>query len=105
MYLTQTYFKIEAISFTKRLLRLWDVRSGCTRVFCSLYCDFFKNAVVLHTNRVENVALKNTIEAVVKVVAVDFVKTVQSMLYGITRVTFHANEAKLRVLSQPFKIK
>ena len=53
----------------------------------------------------ENVALKNTIEAVVKVVPVDFVKVVQSMLYGITRVTFHANEAKLRVLSQPFKIK
>ena len=57
--------------------------------------------VVLHTNEVENVALKNTI----KVVGVDFVKAVQSMLHGITRVTFHANEAKLRALSQPFKIK
>ena len=63
------------------------------------------NTVVLHTNHLEGLSVKDVIQAIVNVVDVDVVKAVQSMLYGRYRVTFRTTEAKLAFLSQPFNIK
>ena len=63
------------------------------------------NTVVLHTNHLEGLSVKDVIQAIVNVVGVDVVKAVQSMPYGRYRVTFRINEAKLAFLSQPFIIK
>ena len=63
------------------------------------------NTVVLHTNHLEGLSVKDVIQAIVNVVGVDVVKAVQSMPYGRYRVTFRSNEAKLAFLSQTFNIK
>ena len=58
------------------------------------------NTVVLHTNHLEGLSVKDVIQAIVNVV-----KAVQSMPYGRYMVTFRTNEAKLAFLTQPFNIK
>ena len=63
------------------------------------------NTIVLHTKALNTVSVKDVIEAVIRVVDVKVVKTVQSMPHDRYRVTFRTNEAKMNFISQPFTIK